>query len=417
LALRTIDLKPQFSWKVNKTLLNSSFPIQYKLFTCHCGSRCPCECEWKQRWCPATTAEDGTISCSFSSTHVGFIGSVKVRALVPPSADFEDEECSCGKCQCSKYAFEPCAIPQEALYFSSPKVKMISIGEKDASFAVTLPTDHIFCLNNLVQVNVYFTIRKKSAITNETTFVKHNQVSFIENVSDPLEVHNHCINNLKTKTVNLFNLNGSTTYTITTGFVVNQVRFDNGISADTTVDFTTKKSANSTNGTDNGSNSLRIFVFVLIAVLVVLLTFVGICSKLKIFTLKKNEPWKPNEYDSYDSYLKVLFTQQSFQMENKDVKDEEKSDNINSPCDSNLTKISNDTNADSESKVDQSKTDYVKFESNSDDCKSLYLGSQSTVAYSYVEQKHLENTKEPCSSEELLVNSDIENRYVPKSSI
>ena len=104
-------------------------------------------------------------------------------------------------------------------------------------------------------------------------------------------------------------------------------------------------------------------------------------------------------------------------MENKDVKDEEKSDNINSPCDSNLTKISNDTNADSESKVDQSKTDYVKFESNSDDCKSLYLGSQSTVAYSYVEQKHLENTKEPCSSEELLINSDIENRYVPKSSI
>ena len=49
---------------------------------------------------------------------------------------------------------------------------------------------------------------------------------------------------MKTKTVNLFNLNGSTTYTITTGFVVNQVRFDNGISADTTVDFTTKKSAN-----------------------------------------------------------------------------------------------------------------------------------------------------------------------------
>ena len=47
--------------------------LNINLFS-HCGSRCPCECEWKQRWCPTTEAEDGTISCSFSSTHVGFIG-------------------------------------------------------------------------------------------------------------------------------------------------------------------------------------------------------------------------------------------------------------------------------------------------------------------------------------------------------
>jgi len=414
-SLRTVDLEPEYSWKINKTIINSSFPTQYKLFTCHCGKTCPCECDWTQRWCPTMTAEDGTVSCTLSSSHVEFIGSVKVRAFVPLSFGFEDE-CSCETCQCSKYVVAPCSIPQESLYFSSPSIKLTSIGEKDVSFTVTLPVDKIFCLSNLIQVTIYFTIKKTSVTTKKTSFVKNDQVSFIENASDSREVHNHCINNVKTRTINMFNLTDNTNYSITTSFVVYQKRFANGISSNTTVSFTTKNSSNSINESGDDSNVSRIFVFVIIAILVLLMCVVIYLnySNLKK-SFKKNMLWKPNEFESFDSYLKVLFTQQSFQTENNERA--EINDNIKAFSEENFSKIKNETISEPVNGTKKYELNYKNFENLSDDEKSFNLGSQSTVEYSYCELKLLDNSKKSILSEDASVKSNIKSRYVPKSSI